>query len=380
MTHKHALILFGGFVVAAVAAAVTFYALSGRESEGDVDVALLQPAVGFTGDSTELERTVIVPTLDTPLPKDKNAIWCASFQLAWNRLAKDVIKGPPEVANAEEVATRLNSAKVTEADLPENACYAAAGFAADGIVEKIRTEMQQRFERQPKIELDSPGTAIVAYGYLQASVRFKIPYFDNQEEFLFRESDGADCPVASFGIRKKDESAYESLRGQPAILHVAVMPKAEWELKEFVVDPCQNSSPHQIILARVDPQETLAATWEYVRHKIAERPEPFDVNDVLLIPNLDWDITHHFVELEGKDKRLKNPGFGSIWSDVAMQTICFKLDRSGAELTSEAVKVWKAGPRDYHFDRPFLIAIRKRGCEQPFFVMWVANSELLLRK
>jgi hypothetical protein len=50
--------------------------------------------------------------------------------------------------------------------------------------------MQQRFEKQPKIELDPPGTAIVAYGYLQASVRFKIPYFDNREEFLFCEPDG----------------------------------------------------------------------------------------------------------------------------------------------------------------------------------------------
>lgn len=381
MTRKRVFVACSVLGLVAAGAITAFYLIRGlRESETDADETLLQPAAGFTGNSTELKRTLIVPTLDTPLPEGKNAIWCASFQLAWSRLAKDVIHGPPEVANAEEVAARLNSAKVTEADLPENACYAAAGFTADGIVENIRTEMQRRFEKQPKIELDSPGTAIVAYGYLQASVRFKIPYFDNQEEFLFHESDGEKRPVASFGIREKDEYAYEKLRAQVEILHIARMPRKEWIAKEFVIDPCRNSSPNQIVLACVDPQKTLAATWEYVKHKMAynARPSEFIVNDVLLIPNQDWDVAHRFVEIEGGDKRLRNKGFDQYWIDSAIQTIRFKLDRSGAELVSEAAIPMKPMPTMYIFDRPFLIAIRKRGCEQPFFVMWVANSELLL--
>jgi hypothetical protein len=67
------------------------------------------PAVrSFDGDSGRLRRTVIVPTLDTPIPEGKSAVWCASFQLAWNRLKADVAKGPVGVANAEEVARRLN--------------------------------------------------------------------------------------------------------------------------------------------------------------------------------------------------------------------------------------------------------------------------------
>lgn len=36
----------------------------------------------FEGDSSELQHTIIVPTLDTPIPEGKSAIWCGSFQLA----------------------------------------------------------------------------------------------------------------------------------------------------------------------------------------------------------------------------------------------------------------------------------------------------------
>src|SRR5579883_158864 len=47
--------------------------------------------------STELKRTVVVPTLDTPFPEGQSAIWCSSFQLAWNRFAKDFTGGPVQL-------------------------------------------------------------------------------------------------------------------------------------------------------------------------------------------------------------------------------------------------------------------------------------------
>ncbi len=34
-------------------------------------------------------------------------------------------------------------------------------------------------------------------------------------------------------------------------------------------------------------------------------------------------------------------------------------------------------PINYIVNRPFLIYIRKRGADRPFFVMWVDNAELL---
>ena len=44
------------------------------------------PPLAFSGDSAAAKATVVVPTLDTPSPKGKNVIWCASFQLCWDNL------------------------------------------------------------------------------------------------------------------------------------------------------------------------------------------------------------------------------------------------------------------------------------------------------
>jgi hypothetical protein len=57
--------------------------------------------------------------------------------------------------------------------------------------------------------------------------------------------------------------------------------------------------------------------------------------------------------------------------------IRFRLDRSGAELTSEAMAACYAITTDYIFDRPFVIYIKKRGGTTPFFAMYVENAELL---
>src|SRR5260370_21326760 len=88
----------------------------------------------FDGNSEQLARTVIVPTLDTPIPEDKSAILCSSFQLAWNRLKEDVIQEPIVLKGAETTASRLNDAKPSDRDLAPQSLYAAAGWARDGIV------------------------------------------------------------------------------------------------------------------------------------------------------------------------------------------------------------------------------------------------------
>src|SRR5947207_596244 len=75
------------------------------------------PQNSFDGSSERLAQTIVVPTLDTPLLEGKSALWCSSFQLAWNRLKTDIAQGPIQLRNAEPVAGRLNRAEQSEADL-----------------------------------------------------------------------------------------------------------------------------------------------------------------------------------------------------------------------------------------------------------------------
>lgn len=65
-------------------------------------------AIVFQGDSNDLHQSTVVPTLDTPMPKGRNVVWCATLQMAWNRLGEDVLHQPPHVQGAETVVSRLN--------------------------------------------------------------------------------------------------------------------------------------------------------------------------------------------------------------------------------------------------------------------------------
>ena len=73
---------------------------------------------------------------------------------------------------------------------------------------------------------------------------------------------------------------------------------------------------------------------------------------MLLVPNLNWEVRHHFPELEGDGKRFLNAGFNSYYIAKAMQTIRFKLDRSGAEVMSEAQNALQTYGDSFHLRPP----------------------------
>lgn len=96
-----------------------------------------------------------------------------------------------------------------EADLPPESYMATAGFAKDGVVDKVKSEMKQRFQKDVEIDPLEPND-FLAYAYLEANAAFTIPFFDNRQAFHFQDSSGKETNVASFGIEKEHEYAYQA--------------------------------------------------------------------------------------------------------------------------------------------------------------------------
>src|SRR5439155_8197903 len=118
--------------------------------------------------------------LDTPIPEGKSAIWCGSFQIAWNQLRSLAAGEPLRIQGAETVAERLNQREESEDDLEPEMYYAAAGLVRDGIEQKIKKEMARKYPSVSVPEVvNSEATVAVAYSHLQAQVKFKEPYFEN---------------------------------------------------------------------------------------------------------------------------------------------------------------------------------------------------------
>jgi hypothetical protein len=103
------------------------------------------------------------------------------------------------------------------------------------------------------------------------------------------------------------------LRDQVEVLYLRR--KERWsQPTEFVLDLCRDSQPNQVILACLPKKATISETVADMEKKTAEnRPEENDrrlgPTSDLLIPALNWKVSHHFTELEGHDKELLNAKF-----------------------------------------------------------------------
>lgn len=331
----------------------------------------------FDGTSQELKQTQVLLSLDTPLVSGKNAVWCASFPAAWKALQYDIVGGAVQLTGALDPCKQLNEMDDPREQVPSGCLYATAGWTQKGIAQTIEKKIRELFPaKEPPTFPGIAENSFVAYGYLESNVRFSIPYFQNRKALVFTDSKGNKTKLNSFGIRSEDDYAYFELRRQPAILFVTR--NKEYQLTECVIDLDHTSEPSQIVLALVERKSNLAETLASVEKKIVsvgKQEQGLGPNDVLLVPDLFWYIAHRFAELEGR--AFTNPTLKGQRMDIAQQDILFRLDRSGAELKSEAKIYALPMPTYYVFDRPFLIYMRKRGELRPYFVMWVDNAELL---
>ncbi len=343
--------------------------------------------------SIDLERTSVVATLDNPIPEYRNVIWCSTFQMAWDGLKENIIGEPVQVLGAEEMAARLNEAEVSETDLDEESFYAAAGLVDYGILEKIREEMASRFPSEPSPVFDESYStmpdAVVTYSYLDVDIEFNYPFYVNNNAFAFKDSNGIYTDVTSFCTYLDEwNSDSQQVHEQVDVLYYK---RDEFlDDAEFAIDLCKNSSPYQIVLARVPQCGTLGETVAFVEEKVAEfrnspnywtlhvfYPPGFILGDSLRVPDILYKLTHNFAELEGRF--LANPQWQDYSIIEARQVVNFAPSRIGVVPTSQATSgVHPILPRNFHFNKPFLVYVKKRqGEANPFFVMWVDNAELM---
>jgi hypothetical protein len=368
--------LFSGVLLTAATGALAVYFLTRHAPENPDNYQ--PPPLVFDGPSDQLERTIIVPAFDSPLPEAKSAIWCASFELAWKELTDSVANESIRLDGADDVVQRLNATKIAPGDFTPEVVYAAAGWVRDGIAARIRKEMGLRF---PNVRLPSfdEGDEAIAYAYLAASIRFKQPYYDDKIEF--HDSGRSTTSVAAFGILKQRSNDDSELRDQAEVL----FSDAEFGSHDnFAIDLDRHSTPLQVVVARVPKRASLAETFAEVQNRINQQqatnrgPHTFGRMDELLVPTMHFKIDHRYRELEGK--AFANQSLRGALLSRASQSIQFRLDRSGAAMKSEAESiVWKAPRGIFLLNQPYLIYMMKRGANRPLFVMWVDNAELMVK-
>lgn len=325
-------------------------------------------------ETTEGDKTKVYSILNVPM-EDNNMIWCGTFQLAWNELRDNIIKEDIKLEGESKVSPQLNKKAFTKEYLNEKDYIAMAGYNKDSIVEKINAALQDKFHEGGKwkveSELKNPDD-ILAYSFLKKNIEFRYAFEEIKDGLIFNGS-----KVKAFGIADTEEG---EIRGNLAAQVWLLNYKNE---DNFTVSLKGKNEDDEIILAKIPESDTLENTLNYALTNSNEAIA-LDGRDIIKIPILTFDIEKHFTELENKS--LKNKGFENYSIMSALQRIEFSLTEKGAELKSKA-EIGIAGampdisePKKLIFDKPFLLYMKEKGDKNPYFAIWVDNSEIMVKQ
>lgn len=366
-----------------------------------ISVFFLLPMSCNRDSSTPVTKTILPATTSitahpwADMKAEQNLIYCGTMKLAWNQAAKLVggkLQFAPPYPKAVET---LSENFFSTTDLDEPSYYVAAGFFRDGILERIPKELQQKFQGHATPQLiPSPQGMhpqdLIAYAYLEKNLRFATPFLPAKTPLTF-----ANNPIKSFGIKGSEEPERYDLAKQ-IIIHDYTSPD------DFVIELKTTSPQDHLILAKIAPQDTLAATFAAVQKRISSKipsslesynqthhyPAAAEPRDTLQVPIMNFDLTREYKEFYGLRLLPTIPGMADNLEITSMQqNIRFKLDEVGADLKSDAHLLAQTAapfpdspPRIHQlvFDKPFLLLLTHANSSHPYLALWIANPELLI--
>ena len=335
---------------------------------------------------TKTQHTTISLRLDEDIDFSNNLLYCASFQMAWDIMRDQIIKGDIMLEPDTLLAIQLNRQLVGRKDISTGSYVAVAGELSKDLVARIKNELKEKFGDQATHEFNIPPSTssdrqLIAYAFLYKNLEFPFE-FEKLDDPIAFAANGREVHVKGFGI-----SSFSSSKRQHGKISNQVAIFDYRNENDFILSLTSKSDDDQIILAKVVPNKTLLQTFTAVMHRIGKNEATLLRNDeTLRIPKIDFDLSQNFSELE--NKRIMNKGWEGWFMAKATQDIRFKLDERGAVLKSrgflsmmkEEAPPNMAKPRRFIFDKPFLICLKQKNGDYPYFVMWLNNSELFLRK
>lgn len=296
----------------------------------------------------ELKNTEFLPTLESPLTKGKNSIYCSTLLLSWD-LVRTVLNGDLKVDSSNHDLFMLNKSTSFLNSLTKDE------YTSSVKVKNSSIEVNVEFSK---------------------SLPFANDLVDLGTSLTFNKSH-----VQSFGVSGENE--------QVEILYYK-------NDSDFVIKLQTKDKANELILYRIDKTfETLIQAIQSVDLKIIEGVfdrannrygnYSFNKDDILKVPKLKFNIESTFPTMS--NKFVYNNETALPVKEMYQRT-AFNLNEKGVEIESEARTVigevsindqpdWK--PKNLTFDKPFILILRKTRTEYPYFAMWISNDELMLK-
>ena len=302
-----------------------------------------------------LTQTDFAATLENPVDETKNIIYAPTLLYAWDTI-QTILNGVISISDSNSAELKL---------LTQSSSYKNALTHDEYNVEALVS-----------------GNEIIAKAFFNKTLPFTTALHKADTMMVFDKA-----KVKAFGMYYFDEDAVTI----SDILYYA-------NDDNFILKLKPKDSLQEILLVKgLDKMTSLAEavnkTNELVKVGITEKASSvsagnyiFQKEDIFSIPEIRFNIETNYKKLEGQvfyvgndDKIIK----------TAYQRTGFLLNETGAVVESEAVMAVidsatsiapVAKPKRMIFDKPFYIIIKRVNAQNPYFVMRVANAELLRKE
>jgi Serine protease inhibitor len=321
-----------------------------------VETSVFVDTFNYEDNASEFGGTVLVPTMEHRISKDSNAVYCATMLYAWDK-AREIFQEPIVVPSQYRDLQLLNASTSHKNTL------SPSEYMAEAIADSNRVFVRSRFEKDLPFDvkfntfdnrLKFNGKTVPAFGKAgsygsECQDQIKILYYQNDRHFLVKLI--------------PEDAAHEILLYMPE--------------RPFSTFSEMQRKVSQLIEKGNRERNMEDSKWKYV----------FSVgDDELLIPKFDFDISTVYRSLLGNHFSV---GLQDWTISKAWQQVAFRLDEKGAAVKSEAVVECCLGigdaperpqPKKMIFDRPFYVLLKRADASQPYFVLWVANTELMVKE
>jgi len=351
--------------------------------------------------STDLKATKITPIMEATIDTHENLIFCSSFQMVWNEMCNKFADGPLEIFEAPKYTENLNKLYKQPALIDSESYIAMSGLGKENIVKKINQTVKKRFGHLAEDELPPPlkhilaPNDIMAFSYLYKNLEF-AESFENINPIAMTINNNIFLANA-FGII--GEHGKEKLYKQLKIKYFNDRTSEINAPKGVIISLITNSSTDELIIYDITIQGTLLDNYKNVNALIkANVEEKFSSDnnivyingcasfsiDKLAIPKLNFNIFHELIELKNKrvlNQSLKKYNHVTIIKS-AIQKIALKLDEKGVKLMSYAELHFKGAafrPKQIIIKCPFIIILKNKDKDYPYFMSYVCNNEVLVK-
>lgn len=307
---------------------------------------------------------------------DMNSIWIGSFQIAWNEFMEQIVGGNVEFESGNfDLLNELNKKSFTKDMLRTNDYYIKIGKTTPELKNIILKDIKNKFCLNILSALDN-----INFDFYENVKSYTIYSMIYKKYTFLNPFDNLGYEV--FG--KREDNTFVKYFGNTAGSSSAIYDNVDVLFYNNSMDfavKIKTKENDELILYKTDKNDSFDNIYNQIKDKTSNYSgnTKFVKGDELKIPYISVDQIINYDELCGKEIK----GTNGMYIASAIQNVKFNLNESGGNLVSEALVVNRyknIADRDFSFNDKFVLFLKEKDKEKPYFALKVDNTDILIRK